>query len=394
MKIALLGYGTVGKSVEALLAAHPAGIEIKKILRRAGKARGPLMTEDLEEILQDPEIEAVVEVLSGTEPACSYIRRALSAGKHVVSANKAALASDFPALLALAEEHGVSLLFEASCGGGIPIIRPMVTSLSGDVIDEISGILNGTTNYILSEMAAEGAEFDVVLKEAQQRGYAERNPASDVEGYDACRKIAILSSIISGKQVDFEDIYCEGITKITVEDMKYAKAMGMTIKLLATCKRDGEKLNAMVAPCLLRAEHPLFAINGVFNSIFVHGNMLGDAMFYGSGAGKLPTASAVVGDIVEEARNLDRNLGVMWSSEKLALEDRRDVERRFFVRMKGSREVLQDRVASVFGMVQFVQAEGVSGEFGFVTEKMPEGSYEEKAEQFGGQILGMIRVEE
>ena len=215
-----------------------------------------------------------------------------------------------------------------------------------------------------------------------------------MEGYDACRKIAILSSIISGKQVDFEDIYCEGITKITAEDMKYAKAMGMTIKLLATCKRDGGKLNAMVAPCLLRAEHPLFSVNGVFNSIFVHGNMLGDAMFYGSGAGKLPTASAVVGDIVEEARNLDRNLGVMWSSEKLALEDRRDVERRFFVRMKGSREVLQDRVASVFGMVQFVQAEGVSGEFGFVTEKMPEGSYEEKAEQFGGQILGMIRVEE
>ena len=199
---------------------------------------------------------------------------------------------------------------------------------------------------------------------------------------------------ISGKQVDFEDIYCEGITKITVEDMKYAKAMGMTIKLLATCKRDGEKLNAMVAPCLLRAEHPLFAINGVFNSIFVHGNMLGDAMFYGSGAGKLPTASAVVGDIVEEARNLERNLGVMWSSEKLALEDRRDVERRFFVRMKGSREELQDRVASVFGMVQFVRAEGVSGEFGFVTERMPEGSYEEKAGQFDGQILGMIRVEE
>lgn len=215
-----------------------------------------------------------------------------------------------------------------------------------------------------------------------------------MEGYDACRKIAILSSIISGKQVDFEDIYCEGITKITAEDMKYAKAMGMTIKLLATCKRDGGKLNAMVAPCLLRAEHPLFSVNGVFNSIFVHGNMLGDAMFYGSGAGKLPTASAVVGDIVEEARNLDRNLGVMWSSEKLTLEDRRDVERRFFVRVKGDREELQEQVAAVFGMVQFVQAEGLSGEFGFVTEKMPEGSYEEKAERFGGQILGMIRVEE
>ena len=248
---------------------------------------------------------------------------------------------------------------------------------------------------MMTKMFYEGADYDEVLKEAQDNGFAERNPEADVEGYDACRKIAILSSIISGHQVDFEDIYCEGITKITVEDMKYAKAMGMAIKLLATCKRDGEKLYAMVAPCLLRAEHPLFAMSTACSiPSFVHGNMLGDAMFYGSGAGKLPTASAVVGDIVEEARNLDRNLGVMWSSEKLALEDRRDVERRFFVRMKGSREVLQDRVASVFGMVQFVQAEGVSGEFGFVTEKMPEGSYEEKAEQFGGQILGMIRVEE
>ncbi len=405
VKIAVLGYGTVGSGVVEVLRTNQKVIDerlgeelrIKYVLDLRDFPDDPVqefITHDFEEIVSDEEVKIVVEVMGGIEPAYTFVKRSLEAGKSVATSNKALVAKHGADLLKIAKDKNVNFLFEASVGGGIPILRPLHSSLTGDVIEEITGILNGTTNYMMTKMFYEGADYDEVLKEAQENGFAERNPEADVEGYDACRKIAILSSIISGKQVDFEAIYCEGITKITVEDMKYAKAMGMTIKLLATCKRDGEKLNAMVAPCLLRAEHPLFAINGVFNSIFVHGNMLGDAMFYGSGAGKLPTASAVVGDIVEEARNLDRNLGVMWSSEKLALEDRRDVERRFFVRMKGSREELQDRVASVFGMVQFVQAEGVSGEFGFVTEKMPEGSYEEKAEQFGGQILGMIRVEE
>lgn len=405
VKIAVLGYGTVGSGVVEVLRTNQKVIDerlgeelrIKYVLDLRDFPDDPVqefITHDFEEIVSDEEVKIVVEVMGGIEPAYTFVKRSLEAGKSVATSNKALVAKHGADLLKIAKDKNVNFLFEASVGGGIPILRPLHSSLTGDVIEEITGILNGTTNYMMTKMFYEGADYDEVLKEAQDNGFAERNPEADVEGYDACRKIAILSSIISGKQVDFEDIYCEGITKITVEDMKYAKAMGMTIKLLATCKRDGEKLNAMVAPCLLRAEHPLFAINGVFNSIFVHGNMLGDAMFYGSGAGKLPTASAVVGDIVEEARNLDRNLGVMWSSEKLALEDRRDVERRFFVRMEGSREELQDRVASVFGMVQFVQAEGVSGEFGFVTEKMPEGSYEEKAEQFGGQILGMIRVEE
>ena len=405
VKIAVLGYGTVGSGVVEVLRTNQKVIDerlgeelrIKYVLDLRDFPDDPVqefITHDFEEIVSDEEVKIVVEVMGGIEPAYTFVKRSLEAGKSVATSNKALVAKHGADLLKIAKDKNVNFLFEASVGGGIPILRPLHSSLTGDVIEEITGILNGTTNYMMTKMFYEGADYDEVLKEAQDNGFAERNPEADVEGYDACRKIAILSSIISGKQVDFEDIYCEGITKITVEDMKYAKAMGMTIKLLATCKRDGEKLNAMVAPCLLRAEHPLFAINGVFNSIFVHGNMLGDAMFYGSGAGKLPTASAVVGDIVEEARNLDRNLGVMWSSEKLALEDRRDVERRFFVRMKGSREELQDRVASVFGMVQFVRAEGVSGEFGFVTERMPEGSYEEKAGQFDGQILGMIRVEE
>ena len=405
VKIAVLGYGTVGSGVVEVLRTNQKVIDerlgeelrVKYVLDLRDFPDDPvqeLITHDFEDIVNDEEVRIVVEVMGGIEPACTFVKRSLEAGKSVATSNKALVAKHGAELLRIAKEKNVNFLFEASVGGGIPILRPLHSSLTGDVIEEITGILNGTTNYMMTKMFYEGADYDEVLREAQANGFAERNPEADVEGYDACRKIAILSSIISGKQVDFEDIYCEGITRITAEDMKYAKAMGMTIKLLATCKRDGEKLNAMVAPCLLRAEHPLFAINGVFNSIFVHGNMLGDAMFYGSGAGKLPTASAVVGDIVEEARNLERNLGVMWSSEKLALEDRRDVERRFFVRMKGSREELRDRVASVFGMVQFVRAEGVSGEFGFVTERMPEGSYEEKAGQFDGRILGMIRVEE
>lgn len=405
IKIAVLGYGTVGSGVVEVLRTNQKVIDerlgeelrIKYVLDLRDFPDDPVqefITHDFEEIVSDEEVKIVVEVMGGIEPAYTFVKRSLEAGKSVATSNKALVAKHGADLLKIAKKKNVNFLFEASVGGGIPILRPLHSSLTGDVIQEITGILNGTTNYMMTKMFYEGADYTEVLKEAQDNGFAERNPEADVEGYDACRKIAILSSIISGKQVDFEDIYCEGITKITVEDMKYAKTMGMTIKLLATCKRDGEKLNAMVAPCLLRAEHPLFAVNGVFNSIFVHGNMLGDAMFYGSGAGKLPTASAVVGDIVEEARNLDRNLGVMWSSEKMALEDRKDVERRFFVRMKGSLEEQRGYVASVFGMVQFVQAEGVSDEFGFVTEKMPEGSYEEKAERFGGQILGMIRVEE
>ena len=405
VKIAVLGYGTVGSGVVEVLRTNQKVIDerlgeelrIKYVLDLRDFPDDPvqeLITHDFEDIVNDDEVKIVVEVMGGIEPAYTFVKRSLEAGKSVATSNKALVAKHGAELLRTAKEKNVNFLFEASVGGGIPILRPLHSSLTGDVIEEITGILNGTTNYMMTKMFYEGADYDEVLEEAQDNGFAERNPEADVEGYDACRKIAILSSIISGKQVDFEDIYCEGITKITAEDMKYAKAMGMTIKLLATCKRDGGKLNAMVAPCLLRAEHPLFSVNGVFNSIFVHGNMLGDAMFYGSGAGKLPTASAVVGDIVEEARNLDRNLGVMWSSEKLTLEDRRDVERRFFVRVKGDREELQEQVAASFGMVQFVQAEGLSGEFGFVTEKMPEGSYEEKAERFGGQILGMIRVEE
>ena len=323
VNIAVMGYGTVGSGVVEVIDTNGKRINqrigeelnIKYVLDLKDFPGNPVQEKiihDFETIINDEDIQIVVEVMGGIEPAYTFVKRCLLAGKCVATSNKALVAKHGAELLSIAREKNINFLFEASVGGGIPIIRPLNSSLTADEIEEITGILNGTTNYMLTKMFYEGADYDTVLKEAQANGYAERNPEADVEGYDACRKIAILSSLISGQQVDFEDIYCEGITEVTVEDMKYAREMGMTIKLLASSKRQGERLHAIVAPCLLYPEHPLYNVNGVFNSIFVHGNVLGDAMFYGSGAGKLPTASAVVSDVVEAAKNLHRNVMTMW----------------------------------------------------------------------------------
>ena len=405
VNIAVMGYGTVGSGVIEVLQTNKERIDqragdeihVKYILDLRDFPGDPIqekIVHDFQVIAEDPSIQIVVEVMGGIEPAYTFVKKCLMAGKSVVTSNKALVAKHGAELLSIAREKNINFLFEASVGGGIPIIRPLNSSMTADEIEEITGILNGTTNYMLSKMFYEGADYEEVLKEAQEKGYAERNPEADVEGYDACRKIAILSSLISGQQVDFEDIYTEGITQITKEDMMYAKAMGMTIKLLACSRRDEDHIHAIVAPYLLSSSHPLYSVNDVFNAIFVHGNVLGDAMFYGSGAGKLPTASAVVGDIVEEAKHLNRNLGVGWSEEKLALEDKKDVKRRFFVRMKGKKEDFEEKLTEEFGMLQYAKAEGVEGEFGFLTPVMPEGEYEKKAETFRDSILGMIRVEE
>ena len=402
-KIAVLGYGTVGSGVYEVLRtnreviAQRAGeeLEVKYVLDLRDFPGDPVqevITHDFEEIVNDEEVQIVVEVMGGIEPAYTFVKRSLLAGKNVATSNKALVAKHGAELIRVAKEQNVNFFYEASVGGGIPILRSLYESLTGDVIEEIVGILNGTTNYMMTKMFYEGAGYDDVLKEAQDNGFAERNPEADVEGYDACRKIAILASIISGKQVDFEDLYCEGITKVTVEDMQYAKVMGRTVKLLATCKRHGETLSAMVSPCLLSQDHPLFSVNGVFNSVFVHGNMLGDAMFYGSGAGKLPTASAVVADIVAVVQNQGRDIMNFWSEEKLTLEDRSKTSKKFLVRILGNEDAFKERIGNDFGEVRFVEA-GVNGEFGFVTPVMTEGEYEEKAKAYP-EILHMIRVEE
>ena len=405
VNIAVLGYGTVGSGVvEVINTNHKsinkragAEINVKYVLDLRDFPGDPVekvLVHDYEIIANDPEVDIVVEVMGGIEPAYTFVKRALESGKSVCTSNKALVAKHGPELMEIASAKNINFLFEASCGGGIPIIRALNSSLTADEIDEITGILNGTTNYMMTKMFYEGAGYDDVLKEAQDNGFAERNPEADVEGYDACRKIAILASIISGKQVDFEDLYCEGITKVTVEDMQYAKVMGRTVKLLATCKRHGETLSAMVSPCLLSQDHPLFSVNGVFNSVFVHGNMLGDAMFYGSGAGKLPTASAVVGDVVEAVKNIGHNLGYGWSEEKLQIQKQEEVEHRFFVRIKGKKEELQQKLEASFGMLQYVEVPEIAGEFGFVTESMKEGLYEKKVSDYTEDIISMIRVED
>lgn len=402
IQIAVLGYGTVGSGVVEVLntnkktIAQKAGeeISVKYVLDLRDFPGDPIqekVVHDFEVILNDPEIRVVAEVMGGVEPAFTFSKKALMAGKSVCTSNKELVARHGAELLKIAKENHVNYLFEASCGGGIPIIRPLNSSLTGDEIDEITGILNGTTNYILTKMIQEGSEFEEVLKEAQQKGYAERNPEADVEGYDACRKIAILSSIAFGKQVNFEDVYTEGITKISAADIKYAKAMECCIKLLASSKRVGDDVYAMVSPVLVEKEDPLFSVNGVFNAIFVHGNMLGDAMFYGSGAGKLPTASAVVGDIVDEAKNGSRDVMASWSSEKLNLTDIKNSTKQFFVRVLGEAEKELDGVKSIFGEVKPVILEELPGEFGFVTEEMTEAEFEKKAEQFG-KVLSRIRI--
>ena len=406
INIAVMGYGTVGSGVVEVVNTNGARINqrigeelnIKYVLDLKDFPGNPVqekIVHDFETIIQDDDVKIVVEVMGGIEPAYTFVKRCLLAGKSVATSNKALVAKHGAELLSIAKDHNINFLFEASVGGGIPIIRTLNSSLTADEIEEITGILNGTTNYMLTKMFYEGADYDSVLKEAQANGFAERNPEADVEGYDACRKIAILSSLISGQQVDFEDIYCEGITEITVEDMKYAKAMGAAIKLLASSKRyPGNRLHAIVAPCLLYPDHPLYNVNGVFNSIFVHGNVLGDAMFYGSGAGKLPTASAVVADVVDAAKHLNRNIMTMWKQEKLKIEDKAGSRRKFFVRMKGSEEELLPQILDSFGEVEVVKVPGLDGEFGFITPVMMEGDYETRAGLYQDQILHMIRIEE
>ena len=399
MKIAVMGYGTIGSGVVDVLrinkekitkrAGEPVDVKYILDLREfPGDPMEDAIVHDYQTIVNDPEIGIVVETMGGVEPAYTFVKAMLEAGKQVATSNKNLVAAKGAELIKIARDHNVNFQFEASVGGGIPIIRPLNKCLTADEIEEITGILNGTTNYMLTKMAEEGADFDEVLKDAQEKGYAEKDPTADIEGHDPCRKIAILTSLVCGRQVDFEDIHTEGITHISATDIKYAKAMGRAIKLLATSKKIDGGYVAMVAPFLLPKEHPLYNVNGVFNAIFVRGNVLGDAMFYGSGAGKLPTASAVVADVVEMAKNLDKNIPVEWSSKKLELVDYRSAKNRFFVRVSGTDKTF---VEKVFGNVDYIDAQGVTGELGFVTEEMTEEALENKKAAYG-EVLNVIRV--
>lgn len=403
VNIAVLGYGTVGSGVvEVINTNHDsinkrAGqeINIKYVLDLRDFPGDPvqeILVHDYEVIVNDPEVDIVVEVMGGIEPAYTFVKRALLAGKSVCTSNKALVAKHGRELMDIAKEKSINFLFEASCGGGIPIIRVLNAALTADEIDEVTGILNGTTNYMLHKMNTEGCAFNDVLKEAQAKGYAEADPTADVEGHDACRKIAILSSLAYGRYFDFEDLYTEGITKVTPEDMEYAGALGMTIKLLATSKKLSEdSYSAMVAPFLVGQKSPLYSVNDVFNAVFVHGNMLGDSMYYGSGAGKLPTASAVVGDIVDEVKHLHKTIFTNWSSTLANLIPQDEVASPFFVRVQ---ETALDKVKESFGDVKVIRLEQLTGEFAFVTDVMTQGAYKEKIKNLKAEVLSEIRVKE
>ena len=365
INIAVLGYGTVGSGVvEVINTNHEsinkrAGdeINIKYVLDLRDFPGDPVekvLVHDYEVIVNDPEVDIVVEVMGGIEPAYTFVKRALQAGKSVSTSNKALVAKHGSELMEIAREKNINFLFEASCGGGIPIIRALNSSLTADEIDEITGILNGTTNYMLYKMSTENCDFDTVLKEAQAKGYAEADPTADVEGADACRKIAILSSLAYGKFLNYENIYTEGITKITPADMEYAKELGMTIKLLATSRRVGDSFYAMVAPFLVGQSSPLYSVK-------------------------------------DEAKHLHRNIMTNWNSHALELMDVDDVEGRFFVRVS---DTTMDEVEKAFGDVQTIEPDDLPDEFGFITPVMKQAEYKEKISKLTGKVLAMIRVKD
>ncbi len=391
--VAVLGYGTVGSGVVEVIEPNKAALDkrsaanlnIKYILDLRDFPGDPYENKVVHEydiILNDPEVAIICETMGGLHPAYEFSKQALLAGKSVCTSNKELVASHGPELIRIARENHCNYLFEASVGGGIPIIRPLNYSLTAEKIDSITGILNGTTNYILTKMDKEGADFEEVLKEAQDKGYAERNPEADVEGYDACRKIAILSSLMCGKNVGYEEIYTEGITKISSRDFLYAKQMDKSIKLLAMSRDREDGFFAMVAPFLIPRSHPLYSVNGVFNAVYVHGNMLGDSMYYGRGAGKLPTASAVVSDVVDCARHLGKTVMCFWENEDVRVADIETDQGKYFVRVDSGR---REAVMEAFGALAEISV-GISEEFAFITQVMTEREFNEKIKKAGGCI--------
>ena len=401
VQVAVLGYGTVGSGVVEVIGknngivSRNAGQElnVKYILDLRDFPEDPYgdrVIHDFDTILNDSEVSIVCEVMGGVGAAYQFTKAALEKGKSVCTSNKELVAKHGPELLQIAKANHCSYLFEASVGGGIPIIRPLNDCLTAEKIENITGILNGTTNYILTKMEREGADFDTVLKEAQEKGYAERNPEADVEGHDACRKIAILSSLMTGKNVDSEKIYTEGITKITADDFLYAKAAGRTIKLLAKGDAVGEdEVLTMVAPFMVDKEHPLAMVNDVFNAVFVRGNMLGDSMYYGRGAGKLPTASAVVGDVVECARNLGRHIPCRWEAQDAKLADVADIEDAYYVRVKAGKKA---EAQAAFAGGRLLEIPDRDKDFAVLTTPMKEKEFAAKCQTLGDAVLSRIRL--
>ena len=401
VSVAVLGYGTVGSGVVEVIENNNSEVSVKAgeemhvkyildLRDFPGDPYEDRVIHDFDRILNDAEISIVCEVMGGVGAAYQFTKKALEAGKSVCTSNKELVAKHGAELLKIAADHNCNYMFEASVGGGIPIIRPINKALTAEKILSITAILNGTTNYILTKMEKEGADYAETLKQAQELGYAERNPEADVEGHDACRKIAILSSLMVGKNVDSEKISTKGITQITSADFEYAKAAGMTIKLLATSKllEDGS-VSVMVAPSMISIEHPLAMVNDVFNGVFVTGNMLGDVMFYGRGAGKLPTASAVVADVIDCARHIGKNVVCLWDSEEAQIAPVSDVESAYFVRVAGDS---RQKVKELFAEAKEVAVEGRTEDCGFITPVMRTDAFEQAGKKLGASMLSAIKL--
>lgn len=421
---ALLGLGTVGGGVYKVLKSQEpemenklgAKVKLKKILVRnlqkaAQKVDDPgILTNSWKEIVEDPQIKIVIEVMGGMEPARTYILEALRAGKQVVTANKDLIASQGRILMDTAGEHECDFLFEAAVAGGIPIIRPLKQCLAGNHIREVMGIFNGTTNFILTRMSRDGMEFADALAMAQKLGYAESDPTADVEGLDAARKVAILASVAFNSRVTFEDVYTEGITKITATDIRYAREMGCEIKLLGVARNTQEGIEVRVHPMLIDSSHPLASVNDSYNAVFVKGDAVQDAMFYGRGAGELPTASAVVGDVFDTARDIQAEccgrIGCTCYKD-LPVKRMEDIENKYFIRFQvEDRFGVMGSIASVFGnncvsLSQVIQKQstGKIAEIVVITESVRERHLRDALAVFGGmsivkEISSVIRVYE
>ncbi|SDB42755.1 homoserine dehydrogenase [Pseudobutyrivibrio sp. YE44] len=397
MKAAIMGYGTIGSGVAKVLdtnkevLAERLGepLELKYILDLRdfpGDPHEDCFVKDYKKIANDKEVKIVVETMGGVEPAFTFVKAMLEAGKSVTTSNKALVADKGAELMQIAETNNVNFVFEAAVGGGIPIIRTLTACLTGDVIEEMAAICNGTTNYMLTNMEQYGSDYVEILAEAQELGYAEKDPTADVEGHDSCRKIAILTSLVSGKNVDFNDIPTEGISKISSTDFKYAKAMGRSIKLIAHSKMIGKTYSCRVAPFLVKPDNMLYHVSGVMNAVSVKGNMLGESMYYGAGAGALPTASAVVGDMVFLGRNLDKHIKIGWSEEKLELANANEEKYRYFVRTSA----LQSNIENEFDEVEYANLD-LDEEVGFITKEMTEAEFNERKAALGG-IISVIRL--
>ncbi len=402
MKIAVMGYGTVGSGVVEVIESHSRvimertggeALEIAHILDLRDFPEDPhrdKFTKDFGDILNDPEVKIVAETMGGVNPAYDFTVRLLKAGKAVVTSNKELVAQKGLDLLKAAEEGNTNYLFEASVGGGIPIIRPLTQCFAANNIEGIAGILNGTTNFILTKMIEEDMSFGDALKLAQKNGYAEKDPTADIEGHDACRKVCILASLAFGKHVYPSQVATQGITDITLEDVSYVSSANGVIKLLGQIKYiDEDSIAAFVSPAVVYNGSQLASVRDVFNAILVRGDAVGDVCFYGRGAGKLPTASAVVADMIDCAKHVNRRKIFGWSNgeEDYVVDYREKIEMPFYVRAKMS----ESRVKNVFSEVKFLSRKGQpSDEVAFITDKMTENELMEKLS--GEKVLNIIKV--